>query len=477
MLHGAFAPVGVALGKVGGAAQHRHLKTGRLDRFSHSILIRGFRTRKESLVHLKAIGIQLAGHGNPIEQRHRPGAGNIFQITFGESGQADTHTDQPTCYVRHCMRILLLLAFALLAVGADLKPVYPSNAAKPIGPYTPGISAGGYVYVSGQGARDAAGNLPATFEEQTRQCLKNVQAIVEAAGLTMQHVVWAQVFIADRKNLNALEKVYGSFFAKDPPARSAVVVRNMPGETPVEIAVVALRDLKQRKPLNLTPPRGAVSDAVQTDDRVYVSGVLGIDPQNRVPKQPRAQVKLLTSQISAVLAKAGLEMRHMAYAHVYVDNAMPMKLLGQLLTETLPSETALTVTQTAALPRGAHIEISGIASRDATRQGDCSSVGETLYCPSAAGTIEQALNRIKANMDIAKLDLSRIVATNVFLDDITEFQAMNKIYAGAFGKWLPTRVTLQPTTKGDELNLAPGTDTAPPKPNSPRAQITVIAVR
>jgi len=54
---------------------------------------------------------------------------------------------------------------------------------------------------------------------------------------------------------------------------------------------------------------------------------------------------------------------------------------------------------------------------------------------------------------------------------------MNKVYAGVFGKWLPTRVTLQPAAKGDELNLPPSTDSAPPKADSPRVRMNIVAVR
>jgi 2-iminobutanoate/2-iminopropanoate deaminase len=358
-----------------------------------------------------------------------------------------------------------------------LKPVFPANAAKPIGPYTPAIDAGGYVYVSGQGARDAANNLPAGIEAQTRQTMQNVEDILKAAGLTFENVVWSQVFLVNMKDHDAMNKVYASYFPKDPPARSVIAVTRMPGDTPVEIAVVAVKDLKQKKIISLGRTREPVSNAVQVGNRTYISGVLGLDAKRKVPTQPRAQMAALVAQIKAVLAKAGLELRHMAYAHVYVDAAMPMKVLSDLLTEALPSETELTVVQTAALPHGAHVEISGIASRDAKRIGDCTVITDTVYCPAVAGTIEQALERVHANMKISGSHPDRIVNTNVFLDDIENFAAMNKIYAGSFGKWRPARVTVQPTPRAEELNLAPTTNSPPPDPNSPRAQITVIAIR
>ena len=92
------------------------------------------------------------------------------------------------------MRCALVLLFALTASAATLKPIVPKDGPKPVGPYSPGIDAGAFVYVSGQGARDATGRLPAGIEDQTRQCLSNVKQVLDAAGLTFEHVVWAPVF-------------------------------------------------------------------------------------------------------------------------------------------------------------------------------------------------------------------------------------------------------------------------------------------
>ena len=142
-----------------------------------------------------------------------------------------------------------------------------------------------------------------------------------------------------------MNKVYSSFFPQNPPARSVIAVSAMPGDTPVEIAVVAVRDLKQKKVITVASPAEPASNAIQSGDRVYLSGVLGLDAKSVVPKEPRAQVQALVTQMPPP-SKAGLELRNMAYAHVYVDPAMPMKVLGDLLNEVLPSETALSVIQT-----------------------------------------------------------------------------------------------------------------------------------
>ena len=82
------------------------------------------------------------------------------------------------------------LHHGLPGAGAEKRAIAPPGI-KPIGPYSPGILAGDFLYVSGQGGRDADGKLPATIEGQARQTLQNVKSIVEAAGLTMEHVVYS----------------------------------------------------------------------------------------------------------------------------------------------------------------------------------------------------------------------------------------------------------------------------------------------
>ena len=111
---------------------------------------------------------------------------------------------------RMCVPPVSLLLVGVIAVfagtlgaGAEKRAIAPPGI-KPIGPYSPGVLAGDFLYVSGQGGRDAEGALPATIEGQARQTLQNVKAIVEAAGLTMEHVVYSQVYLNDMAHYDAI---------------------------------------------------------------------------------------------------------------------------------------------------------------------------------------------------------------------------------------------------------------------------------
>lgn len=112
-----------------------------------------------------------------------------------------------------------------------------------IGPYSQAIKAGSFVFTSGQIPIDpASGNFVGDdIRTQTRQCLKNVEAVLAAAGLTMSDIVKTTVFLSDMNNFAAMNEVYAEFFAGTVfPARSAVEVARLPKDSLVEIEALAL---------------------------------------------------------------------------------------------------------------------------------------------------------------------------------------------------------------------------------------------
>lgn len=124
-----------------------------------------------------------------------------------------------------------------------MKKVIATTAAPgAIGPYSQAIDTGTFVYASGQIPIDpATGNIPEGITAQTEQSLRNVAAILEAAGLTTANVVKTTVFLSDMANFGAMNEVYAKAFTEPYPARSAVAVRELPKGVLVEIEVIALR--------------------------------------------------------------------------------------------------------------------------------------------------------------------------------------------------------------------------------------------
>ena len=111
------------------------------------------------------------------------------------------------------------------------KPVHAPNLPKPVGPYSPGVSLDRLIFVSGQGATDpATGQLAgADTEAQTEQCLKNLEAILRAAGSDLQHVLRCGVFLLDMRDFEKMNGVYSRVFGSHRPARTTIQAAALPG--------------------------------------------------------------------------------------------------------------------------------------------------------------------------------------------------------------------------------------------------------
>lgn len=124
-----------------------------------------------------------------------------------------------------------------------MKPIVTSAAPAAIGPYSQAIEVNGFVYASGQLPIDpATGAFPeGGVQEQTRQSLLNVKAILKEAGLTLANVVKTTVYLADMGDFAAMNEIYSQFFSQPFPARSAVAVKALPKGALVEVEVIAAR--------------------------------------------------------------------------------------------------------------------------------------------------------------------------------------------------------------------------------------------
>ena len=123
------------------------------------------------------------------------------------------------------------------------RPVATNAAPGAIGPYSQAIDAGSLVFCSGQvGADPGSGDLvEGGVQAQAERALRNVGAVLDAAGLGYANVVKSTVFLADLADFAAMNDVYARFFPDPPPARSTVGVAGLPKGALVEIEVVAAR--------------------------------------------------------------------------------------------------------------------------------------------------------------------------------------------------------------------------------------------
>ncbi|HOM39713.1 MAG TPA: RidA family protein [Bacteroidales bacterium] len=118
-----------------------------------------------------------------------------------------------------------------------------SNAPAAAGPYSQAVEAGGILFVSGQVALDpATGKLiEGDIREQTEQVLRNIGAILEAAGYTYRDVVKSTVFLSNIQDFKTMNEVYSKFYPSEQPARVALAVKDLPLGALVEIEAIAIK--------------------------------------------------------------------------------------------------------------------------------------------------------------------------------------------------------------------------------------------
>jgi len=122
-----------------------------------------------------------------------------------------------------------------------MEKVATHRAPEAIGPYSQAVKAGGFVFVSGQIPLTPEGELvEGSLEDQARQALSNLKAILEAAGSGLDRVVQVTAYLTDIAAFQAFNRVYAEFFREPYPARAVVGVAELPKGAKVEVAAVAL---------------------------------------------------------------------------------------------------------------------------------------------------------------------------------------------------------------------------------------------
>jgi 2-iminobutanoate/2-iminopropanoate deaminase len=399
----------------------------------------------------------------------------------------------------------IIIVFCLTAAAqAQFRAITPAQSASAKAVYSPGMEAGGYVYVSGQGPLRPDGSLPGSFDAQVRQSLDNVKAIVEAAGLTLDHVVYTQVYLEDISQYPEMNRIFGEYFGKTPPARAVLGVARLP-EPHIQISAIAVRDVTERRAID--PPNFKWTDSaapgVLTHDQLFISSMQGSDPATgTVPNDLASQVDLALDRMQDVLKAAGLQFSNMVFVNPYLTAKIPYRTMNERYARRFEfgNTPARATIEVASLPGGVQIEYTGVAVRDLTQRravrpknmppsptaSPCVFAGNILYCsakdgfiPGAQGGIyatttphqlRQTMRNLLDNLEEAGMNFDQVVDTNAYLDNLSDLSAFDQVYKKYFGPVLPARTTIQqiaPTErKADHEDHFPGLE-----------QISFIAVR
>jgi len=400
---------------------------------------------------------------------------------------------------------LSLLLASLLSAQEGVRAVAPAKSSSGGNRFpSAGVDAGDYLYISGQGPRRADGTVPSAFGPQFRQALDNVNAVLESAGLTLDNVVYVHIYLTDIGSYAEMNRVFGEYFPKTPPARAVLGVSALP-DPPVQINAVAVRNLEGRKavyPANYSKDEFA-SPGILTHDRLFISSMAGIDPATgKIPDDPAAQVDLALDRMTAVVKAAGLEMSHVVFVNPYLTSEIPSRVMNERYARRFEfgNTPARATIEVSSLPGGAHIEYTGVAVRDLMQRkairpknmppsptaSPCVFAGDTLYCSAKSGFIpgphggvyatttqhqvRQTMRNLLDDLEEAGMDFSQVVATNSYLDSLTDAPLFNEVYGQYFGPAMPASTMVQQIVpaerKADQNDHYPDLE-----------QVSLIAVR
>jgi 2-iminobutanoate/2-iminopropanoate deaminase len=224
-------------------------------------------------------------------------------------------------------------------------------------------------------------------------------------------------------------------------------------------------------------------------DRMYLSGVLGRDINTgQIPADPASQVQLSLDRMAQTLKAADLDFRNMVFINPYLTKDIPMGVMNKVYANHFEfgNTPARATIQVAGLPSGAHIEFTGIAVLDLSKRkavrpknmepsptaSPCVFAGDTFFCSAKSGfipgvnggiftsTVETQLRQTMRNLldglEEAGMNFSNVVASNVYLDNVDDFAAMNAVYAEYFSQAPPARTTIQQIAPGERAPNARG---------------------
>jgi enamine deaminase RidA (YjgF/YER057c/UK114 family) len=320
----------------------------------------------------------------------------------------------------------------------------------------------------------------------------------------MDNVVYTQVYLDDINKYGEMDRIFGEYFSKTPPARAVLGVSRV-RDAPIEINAVAVRDLTGRRAI--IPPNdkslGTASPGILTHDRLFISGMTGRDPAtSEIPDNPTAQVDLALDQMQAVLKSAALEMTNLVFVNPYLTSEMPHRVMNERYARRFEfgNTPARATIDVVSLPGGAHIEYTGVAVRDLSQRkavrpknmppsptaSPCVFAGDTLYCSAKDGFIpgphggiyatstqhqlRQTMRNLLDNLEEADMSFDEVVSTIIYMDDLSDERVFDPIYAEYFGPVMPAATTVQPIApterKADREGHFPGLE-----------QVSLIAVK
>jgi enamine deaminase RidA (YjgF/YER057c/UK114 family) len=378
---------------------------------------------------------------------------------------------------------------------------------------SPGVLAGDTLYVAGQNGRSSDGSLPKDFSQEVSQSLGNVQGVLRAAGMDFGSVVWMHVYVTSLQDIAAMNDVYWKAIGKHPPARTVLVVANLPNGEKVQISCIAAANTLERKVIQPSGwPKGERIDpaGIQAGEVLYMSAQDGTDrATGKISDDYGTEVKQALDNVATILKTAGMSMANVVWVNPYLSSAeakaaapnmpAPIGHNGQA-----PSSNASVMNkiyasyfefgntpgrgtiQVASLPNNSHIVFSVIAGSDLSKRksiqirnmkpSPTASPGviywDTYYMSGKSGFIpdqgivtqdvslqlRQTMRNLLDDLQGADLDFPDVVQATIYLREMQYTDQVVPLYGTFFKGNFPAQTLLQnsfdmKTTTGEQISF------------------------
>jgi len=369
--------------------------------------------------------------------------------------------------MRHVLVIALCTVATTMTFAQSSKQVFPNaNASLP---FSTAIKADGLIYVSG--TLGSGGDVKA----QTKQVLDNISAALKTAGSSLANAASMTVYLKNQGDFAAMNEVYRTYWTKDPPARTTVIVPLL-NEGLVEISAVAVPDGGQRVVVNPSEWIGSpnpYSYGIKSGNTLFLAGLISRNGKDNTPIKGdmKAQTKTVLENASTVLKAGGMTFADVVSARIYVTDSGAFQDMNEVYRTYFPTDPPARATVKATLNSNDYlVEITMVAvqgtktaittptedGKPGTKNPNLSSairVGNRLYLsgilgntPANKGDVKgqaaETMARIGRTLKAAGFDWSNLVEGMVYLPDLTKFADMNASYREPIGKDFPARATV-----------------------------------
>lgn len=187
-----------------------------------------------------------------------------------------------------------------------------------------GVLAGETLYVAGQDGSGSDGIRPTDFQKEVSQSLRNVQGVLQAAGMDFGNVVWMHVYLVSGQDMAKMNETYWKLIGTHAPARTVLMVGGLPNGERVEISCIAVADSLQRKVIHPDGwPQGPHVDpaGIQVGEVLYMSAQDGADRlTGKIPNDYGAEVKQALENVGTILGTAGMAMANVVWVNPYMSS-------------------------------------------------------------------------------------------------------------------------------------------------------------